>query len=64
MPQPRFIAWLRQTDKSAYSISFYFILFLSISFYFDEHGLALVAVADELHEAVEGAAVYKTLLRA
>ena len=56
MPQPRFIAWLRQTDKSAYSISFYFILFLSISFYFDEHGLALVAVADELHEAVEGAA--------
>ena len=33
-------------------------------FYFDEHGLALVAVTDELHEAVEGAAVYKTLLRA
>ena len=32
------------------------ILFLSISFYFDEHGLALVAAADELHEAVEGAA--------
>ena len=27
-----------------------------ILFYLDEHGLALVAVADELHEAVEGAA--------
>ena len=26
------------------------------SFYFYEHGLALVAVADELHEAIEGAA--------
>ena len=33
-----------------------FILFLSISFYFDEHGLALVAVVDDLHQAVEGAA--------
>ena len=40
---------------------FYYSLGL---FYFDEHGLALVAVADELHEAVEVAAVYKTLLRA
>ena len=26
------------------------------SFYFDEHGLALIAVADEPHEAIEGAA--------
>ena len=27
-----------------------------VSFYFDEHGLALVAVVDDLHQAVEGAA--------
>jgi len=40
-----------------------FILFLSISFYFDEHGLALVAAADELHEVVEGAAVLPLVLR-
>ena len=33
-----------------------FILFLSISFYFDEHRLALVTVVDDLHQTIEGAA--------
>lgn len=46
------------------SLGLFYLLYSLGLFYFDKHGLALVAVADELHEALVGAAVYKTLLKA